>query len=65
MRFQFQTKLVLFILLISTLPIFGQNSKAIDLTQLDAIVSNKKFVNIGEDSHFMVEVHKFIAAELF
>ncbi len=52
---------VLFILLIFTLPIFSQPLKDVDLTQLDAIVGNKKYVNFGEDSHFMLAVHKFVS----
>lgn len=53
-------KLLLFVSLLIALPTFAQ-MKDVDLTQLDAIVGNKKFVNFGEDSHFMVEVHKFVS----
>lgn len=61
MLFRFQTKIIFFLLLIFALPIFAQTNKEADLRQLDAIVGNKKYVNLGEDSHFMVEVHKFAA----
>lgn len=61
MLFRFQTKLLILVSLFITLPIFAQTPKEVDLTSIDAIVGNKKYVNIGEDSHFMVEVHKFIA----
>ncbi len=59
MLFRFQIQLLLFSFL--ALPIFAQTPKDVDLTQLDAIVGNKKYVNFGEDSHFMVAVHKFVA----
>jgi erythromycin esterase-like protein len=49
----------LIVFLLTGLPICAQ--KGVDLTPLDAIVGNKKYVNVGEDSHFMVEVHKFIS----
>jgi erythromycin esterase-like protein len=56
-----QTKFCVFVILISTCAVFAQTPQNLDLTRLDAIVGNKKYVNVGEDSHFMVEVHKFIA----
>lgn len=58
MLFRFLTKLLLFVFF--ALPIFAQTPKDVDLSQLDAIVGNKKYVNFGEDSHFMTEVHKFV-----
>lgn len=58
---RFQTKCFLFIFLVTTLPTFAQPLTNVHLQQLDAIVGNKKYVNIGEDSHFMLEVHKSIA----
>lgn len=61
MRLQFYKKFCVLILLFSVLPIFGQPLKDTDLQRLDEIVGNKKFVNVGEDSHFMVEVHKSVA----
>lgn len=61
MFFRLQTKLILLVLLIFALPIFAQTPKEADLSQFDKIVGNKKYVNLGEDSHFMVEVHKLVA----
>jgi erythromycin esterase-like protein len=55
-----QTVFCLLVILISAVPFFGQTPANVDLIQLDSIVGNKKYVNVGEDSHFMVEVHKFI-----
>lgn len=59
MLFRIQIKLILCLFL--TLSIFAQTPKDVDLLQLDAIVGNKKYVNFGEDSHFMTEVHKFVS----
>lgn len=57
---RFYKKFCVLILLFSVLPIFGQPLKETDLQRLDEIVGNKKYVNVGEDSHFMTEVHKAI-----
>lgn len=40
---------------------YGQAENNKELNQLGSIVGQKKFVTLGEDSHFMVEVHKFVA----
>jgi erythromycin esterase-like protein len=58
MLYRFSINLLLFAFF--ALPVFAQTTKDVDLTQLDKIVGNKKFVNLGEDSHFMTEVHKFV-----
>lgn len=58
MLFRNFTKLILFVVL--AVPTFGQPLKDANLQKLEAIVGNKKFVNVGEDSHFMTEVHKSV-----
>ena len=61
MLFRFQNAVFLYLIAIFSFPIIGQTTNEIDLSQLDAIVANKKYVNLGEDSHFMTEVHKFVS----
>lgn len=40
-------------------PLYAQKTASID--DLDAIVGSARYVNVGEDSHFMVGVHEFVA----
>ncbi len=42
--------------------VFGQSSqREATMKDLDAIVGNAQYVNVGEDSHFMVGVHEFVS----
>lgn len=53
---------ILVILVFSMLPVLPINAqKTASMDDLDAIVGNARYVNVGEDSHFMVGVHEFVA----
>jgi len=58
MLFRFSTQLTVFLFL--SLTLFSQPLKESDLQKFEQIVGNKKYVNVGEDSHFMTEVHKSV-----
>lgn len=63
MPLQFPTKSILSAILLAVIvspTIFAQASKDVDLKPLEKIVGNKKYVNFGEDSHFMTAVHRFV-----
>ena len=47
-----------------SLPVLAQNApggKELNWDEFVGIVGNAKFVNFGEDSHFMTDVHKFVS----
>ena len=48
-----------FCCLLLVVPVAAQQAAL--MKDLDAVVGNAQYVNIGEDSHFMVGVHEFVA----
>jgi erythromycin esterase-like protein len=53
--------LLIALLCVSSVKAQATKNGDLNLAELDAIVGNAKYVNFGEDSHFMTEVHESVA----